>query len=96
MLPDNTNAFTIILNVNDREFVDLCAISEDGQTRLVTLECGYRKGTVESCTSLQPHDLEINVRITSSNARPTERRVRLHNRMDHFPNLPGRIVEFVG
>ncbi|MGE5662637.1 MAG: hypothetical protein ACM3X1_10380 [Ignavibacteriales bacterium] len=35
--------------------------------------------------------VELTLRITSSNAKPIERKVKLHNRVDHFPDQPGRI-----
>jgi hypothetical protein len=97
MLPDNNSAHTITLNVRDREFVDLCAISDDETlTRIVSLEHGYSKGTVESCTILPIRDpLELTVRVTSSNTQPNERRISLYNTNNHFHNQLGRIVEFI-
>jgi len=77
-LISNTNGeHTVTLNVEDREFVDLCAISDDvNLPRVIPLERGY-PGNIDLCTRLPPGARDIIVRITSSNARPTERRVRL-------------------
>lgn len=77
--------------------VDLCAISNDETLNLlVTLEHGYSQGRVESCTSLATRDpLELTLRVTSSNAQPNERRIRLYNTNNHFPDQPGRIIEFI-
>jgi len=77
-LISNTNGeHTVTLNVEDREFVDLCAISDDvNLPRVIPLERGY-PGSIDLCTRLPPGARDIIVRITSSNARPTERRVRL-------------------
>lgn len=95
-LISNTNGeHTVTLNVEDREFVDLCAISDDvNLPRVIPLERGY-PGSIDLCTRLPPGARDIIVRITSSNARPTERRVRLHTGVDHFPEQHGRIVEFI-
>lgn len=95
-LISNTNGeYTVTLNVEDREFVDLCAISDDvNLPRVIPLERGY-PGSIDLCTRLPPGARDIIVRITSSNARPTERRVRLHTGVDHFPEQHGRIVKFI-
>jgi hypothetical protein len=95
-LISNTNGeYTVTLNVEDREFVDLCAISDDvNLPRVIPLERGY-PGSIDLCTRLPPGARDIIVRITSSNARPTERRVRLRTGVDHFPEQHGRIVEFI-
>ena len=76
--------------------MDLCAINVDGQIRVVPLEYGYSKKTIESCTRLTPGlDVTIIVRITSSNAKPTEKIVILRTNFNHFPAQAGRIVEFI-
>lgn len=95
MIPYANSGYTLTLNVNDREFVDLCAISDDvNRPRIIPLEYGYGD-RIDYCTPLPSGVLDITVRVTSSNARPTERRVRLHTEVDHFHNRPGRIVEFI-
>lgn len=95
MLPDRNSGYTVTLNVQDSEFVDLCAIREDGKQRILPLERGYTEGAVDLCTTL-PNDInELAVRVTSSNAEPTERKVRLYNVINHFPGYYGRIVEFI-
>jgi hypothetical protein len=96
MVPYANSVYTPTLNVNDRDFVDLCAISDDAnQSRDIPLERGYSENRIDSCTPLPPGNLDITVRVTSSNASPTERRVRLYDAIDHFPNEPGRIVGFI-
>lgn len=77
------------------EYVDLCGISADGLTRVLTLEYGYRRGTVESCRILPPGIRDVTVRVTSSNAQPATRMVRFYTTIDHIPNEHGRIVEFI-
>lgn len=97
MIPNVNNGNTITLNVGDREFVDLCAVSDElNQPRVIPLENGYQ-GRVDTCTRLWPEggDTDIIVRITSSNADPTDRRARLYTLPDHFPDQHGRIVEFL-
>jgi hypothetical protein len=95
MLPDNDNAYTLALNVDIPEHVDLCAISNDAKTRVITLERGYRDRTIESCRTIPPGDHEIMLRITSSNGRPAARRIRIYDTYAHFPGEIGRIVEFI-
>jgi hypothetical protein len=95
MLPDNDTAYTLTLNVDIPEYVDLCAISNDPKTRVITLERGYREGTVESCSTLPSGDYEITLRVTSSNGRPAARTIRIHDTFTHFPKEIGRIVEFI-
>ena len=79
MVPNVNNGNTITLNVGDREFVDLCAVSDElNQPRVIPLENGYQ-ARVDTCSRIQPDagDLDITIRITSSNAAPNERRARL-------------------
>ena len=95
MISNPSSGYTITLNVEDREFVDLCAISDNlTQPRVIPLEHGY-SDRVDACTPLQGNIIDITVRITSSNASPVERRGRLQNEIDHFPGQHGRIVEFI-
>lgn len=95
MLPDDNAAYSLTLNVDVIEYVDLCGISADGLTRVLTLEYGYRRGTVKSCRILSPGIRDVTVRVTSSNAQPTAKMVRLYTTIDHFPNEHGRIVEVI-
>jgi hypothetical protein len=96
MLPDNDNEHTLALNEDTPAYVDLCAISNDAKTRVITHERGYMEGRVESCSTLPPGDCEITLKVTSSNGRPTARRIRIHDTYTHFPGEIGRIVEFIG
>lgn len=95
MLTDNDTGYTLTLNVDIPEYVDLCAISNDTKTRIITLERGYREGTIESCMTLPPGNYEITLRITSSNGRPAARKIRIHDTFTHLPEEIGRIVEFI-
>lgn len=97
LLPDRNSGFTITLNVEDKEFVDFCAIRSDGRFRIIPPEQGYVNDYEnEYAERLPPEagEIELTLRITSSNARRVERALRLHPAIDHFPNQPGRIVEF--
>jgi hypothetical protein len=98
LLPDRNGGFTITLNVKDREFVDLCAIRDDGRFRIIPPEQGYVNDYEnEYAERLTPTagGAELTLRITSSNAKPVQRMLRLHSTVDHFPNQHGRIVEFI-
>jgi hypothetical protein len=95
LIPDNDIGYTLTLNVQDREFVDLCSISDNGQIRIIPPEHGYTKNQrYDAYVHLPPERTSITVRITSSTAKPTEREVRLYTVVNHFPNDRGRIVEF--
>ena len=91
MLPEDNTALS--LNVNIPEYVDLCAISKDGQTRVVTNEHGYTMETVEPCRVLPRGNHKATVRVASSNAQPAAITVMLHDMINHFPDKPGRIIE---
>jgi hypothetical protein len=96
LIPNKDSGYTITLNVDDREFVDLCCISDDGQTRIIPPEHGY--SIVKRFDDYVPLEQKwgyITVRITSSNAKPVERKVKLHTTVDHFTKQRGRIVEFL-
>ena len=98
LLPDRNSGFTIILNVEDKEFVDLCAIRSDGRFRIIPPEQGYVNDYENEYTErLTPEagEIDLTLRITSSNARPVKSTLRLHSTVDHFPNQPGRIVDFL-
>jgi len=98
LLPDKNSGFTIIINAEDKEFVDLCAIRETNEYRIIPPEQGYVfEDEVNYVTMLTSDQgvVELTLRITSSNAKPIERKVKLHNRVDRFPDQPGRIVEFL-
>jgi hypothetical protein len=51
--------------------------------------------TVESCRILSQENLEVTIRVTSSNAQPTARTIRFYDTVDHFPKQHGRIVGFI-
>jgi hypothetical protein len=72
VVPYEKSGYTLTLNVHDMEFVDVSAISLDGQIRVVPLEYGYTRGTVNDSTVLPETLQNIVVRITSSNAAPVE------------------------
>lgn len=41
MLPDKNAGYTVTLNVDDKEYLDLCAIDDNGMNLVVTMERGY-------------------------------------------------------
>lgn len=96
MLPDSTTPYSLTLNVDIPEYVDLCAIEACGRrTRVVTNEHGYRNRTIKSCRPFDKPDRHvIIVRVASSNAKPAERRLILRTAQIGDPKNPGRIVEF--
>jgi hypothetical protein len=72
MISDNDRPHTVTLNVEDLEYVDLYAISQDGSTRVIPLEQGYSEGTISSCMSVPQNINAVTLRISSSNAGPAE------------------------
>jgi hypothetical protein len=95
LIPDNNVGYTLTLNVQDNEFADLCCIRDDGQLGIIPTEQGYIQKRFDAYVPLEDRWGIINVRITSSNAGPLERTVRLHTAINHFRNQHGRIVEFI-
>jgi hypothetical protein len=49
--PSDHLVYAATLNVNDIEYLDLYAITEDGQICVIPLEYGYSKGTTNMCYS---------------------------------------------
>jgi hypothetical protein len=77
MLPDDNSAFTVTLNVNTPEYVDLIAISEDGRHIVFTDERGLKvKPGIELVETL-PGKIPAWVIVASSNAEPAERRFNI-------------------
>ena len=66
--------FSVALNVNIQEFVDMCAISADGRIRVITNDHGFRGETIETCVILLgTGDIPATIRVASSNAQPVAR-----------------------
>jgi hypothetical protein len=98
LTPDKNKDYTITLNVQDRGFVDLCAIGRENLIRIIPPEQGYmNEYDTEYATRLSSSigKIDMTLRISCANAKPTERGIRLYDRLDIFPNAPGRIVEFI-
>jgi hypothetical protein len=91
MMANRNSGYTVILNVKDKEFIDLCGLPEDGKGVIVPPEHGYSTD-INSCSRLAG-DTNITIRITASNAKPTERRVKIYDKA--IPSDPPRhrIVE---
>jgi hypothetical protein len=64
-LPDNGTAYTLAMNIDIPEYVDLCAISNDANIRVITLGGGYKEGTLKLCRTIPPGDYEITLRVIS-------------------------------
>jgi hypothetical protein len=73
MRPHDHLVYTVTLNVNDIEYLDLYAITEDGRMCVIPLEYGYSKGTIESCRKVGSKVNGIPVRITSKNGAAVRR-----------------------
>lgn len=94
-LPNNNTALSITLDVGITEYADLCAITQDGYFRRLVNELGLKEETVNMTSPLPgPHDIHAIVRITSSNAKSTERKAIFHANFIPDENNPGRILEF--
>jgi hypothetical protein len=75
--PSDHLVYAATLTVNDIEYLDLYAISKDGQMCIIPLEYGYSKRTIASCRKVDPSVDGIPVRITSKNAKPSEKIIKL-------------------
>jgi len=94
MLPTNKESFTNTLNVEDEEYVDLCAIEDNGTDRIILTKRGY--GGSITAPGRVPGNLNARIRITSSNANKSERVIRI---MDVIGQLTGdrhKIVDLLG
>ena len=80
MLPDETKVYTVTLNVDDIEYVDLYAVTQDGLRCVIPTEVGYSKGRIAHCRLVVQGFEEIPLRITSSNAKPADKKIRIHGR----------------
>ena len=91
MLPDKNSGWTLTLNVQDKEIIDLAAYRESDV--FFTTELGFSEGRVDSCRPWNIYvpivgskswiDPKVEqpaliVKVTSSNAAPHERKIRLH------------------
>ena len=94
-LPNNSKALSLTLDVGIPQYVDLCAITTDGYFRRVINEHGLKEGKVTSTSPLPgTQGVPAIIRVTSSNAKPVERKVIFHSNFIPDENNPGRIVEF--
>lgn len=94
-LPNNNTTISLTLSVGIPQYVDLCAITKDGYFRRVINEHSLNELKVASTSSLPgPQDVPAIIRVTSSNAKPAERKVIFHSNFIPDENNPGRIVEF--
>jgi hypothetical protein len=77
MLPSEQEGGTVTLNVQDREFINLCARTRDRTLAFRSTERGLPDTILSARTSRIDGIIEGTLRITSSNAEMTERRIRI-------------------
>jgi hypothetical protein len=80
MISSNDRPYTVTLNVQDLEYADLYAVSQDRMTCVIPLEYGYSKGTISSCMFVPQNVNRVVLRISSSNATPVESTIALIGR----------------
>ena len=95
VLPNHDTSLSITLDVSALQYVDLCAVTQDGYWRRFVNEHGLKEDTIDE-TSPFPvsQDMPAVIRIISSNAKPMERKIIFHANFMPDENNPGRIVEF--
>jgi hypothetical protein len=92
MLPSDISGYTITLNVKDREYIDLCARTQDNTRTYISNERGLPVFINQIVDIPQP--LEGVLRVTSSNAKEAEKKIRIDPNL-HDPEDVGRIAQFI-
>jgi hypothetical protein len=75
LIPYKDAGYTNNLNAHDKEYVDVCAVSDDKSKRIATTERGYGEEEKDA-RSLSSDTNSIKLKISASNAAPAE--VELH------------------
>jgi hypothetical protein len=92
MISGNDRPYTVTLNVQDLEYVDLYAVSQDRMTCVIPLEYGYTKATISSCMSVPQGVNSVVLRISSSYARLVERNITLTGRAQGNTQVTGKSI----
>jgi hypothetical protein len=92
MLPSDMNGYTITLNVKDREYIDLCARTQDNIRTYRSTERGLPV-VINQIVDI-PQAFEGILRITSSNAKEAERKIMIDPNLQDANNN-GRISQFI-
>jgi hypothetical protein len=95
VLPKRDTSLSITLDASALQYVDLCAVTQDGYWRRFVNEHGLKEDTIDETSPFPgPQDTPALIRIISSNAKPIERKIIFHANFMPDENNPGRIVEF--
>src|SRR4029450_2989030 len=93
VFPTNRESYTTTLNVNDEEFIDLCAMNYSGSKRLLSTERGY---VIDSSHGyLPPGTFSGTVRITSKNTQAITREVQIYNQFGELKDDNSRLAAFI-
>lgn len=82
MIPYRNDGYTNNLNAFDGEYLDVCAINEDGNKIIATTERGYEEKE-DSARYLDRKTKDMKLRISAANAKPTEAYVHFIENKDH-------------
>ncbi len=82
--------YTLTLNADDREWLDVCAIRDDGTKRIAPTEHSWGNNENES-RDLGSNEIEAELKVSARNAKPFTRKIRILNTLSHR----GKIVEFM-
>jgi hypothetical protein len=80
---------TVTINADDVEYLDLCAISEDGTDRVFTTEGGYGE-YVDSGRHLNEGIIDAKLKVSAKNAKQCVKSIRILNQ----PDSQNKIVRF--
>jgi hypothetical protein len=80
--------FTVTINANDVEYIDLCAISQD-QNRVLTTEHGYGDLPGEA-RKLENGNIDCYLKVSASNAKQCVKGIRISN----IPDSQGKFIYF--
>ena len=79
MIPEQN--CTVTINAHDVEYLDLCAISEDGTNRVCTTERGYGD-YVDSGRRLNGGVVNAKLKVSAKNAKQCVKNIRISNVSD--------------
>jgi hypothetical protein len=82
MIPYRNDGYTNNLNAFDSEYLDVCAINDDGSKIIATTEHGY-EDKEDSARHLDRKTKDMKLRISAANAKPTEAYVHFIENKDH-------------
>jgi len=74
--------FTVTINADDTESIDLCAINPKGVLLITTSESGYGKGKIGEVGSTYPRQITGQLKVSASNAKQCVKKIWISTVLD--------------